>query len=472
MTDEYLIRQLRNPLSLRFFSIYVLAYYRITRDTVHFGLVVVLSLQYYTKATPAQTIMRTACCSSKHSAYGRKIFLLVLVVTTFQFGSCNFFVTGFVAQRTTHYHRQYSKDDNQGAAVATSSTLKKIWYHTSATKLAGKSPRSSSSDDDPNTNTKKNIVIQMITKDPKRSIIFSLVMSICGAGLGPFLDSYHSAFGVLKYNEPIQFILWGSEAYPGLTTAWWVPELFGLAGFLIGWLYIILDAVLLKESSSDEGAVVEQQQQRLPSPPKIFAGISIFTFQYWLSGILVQNSLFDRTGILNLMSVLAAIGFLVLDGSMSGLIVSLATCFGGPLIEAGLITATNNGILNGGYHYTDLGETGFFPLWIIPVYFLGGPANGNLARGFWNALSDKEEESKAGTSVSDKKSCSACQSTRRNTCPNCDGVGTYVATGGRTVKCTSCSSRGYVMCRSCFDLYDEDPYDIKAIRETMSRMPD
>ena len=442
----------------------------------------------------AQTIMRAACCSGKPSAYGKKIILLVVLVVTschyylattiiikndkFNTNGSNYFVTGFVAQRTTQYHRKYNNDDiNKGATVATSPTLKKLRSHIRATtKLAGKSRRSSSSDDDPN--TKNNIVIQMITKDPKRSIIFSLLMSICGAGLGPFLDSYHSAFGVLKYNEPIQFVLWGSEAYPGLTTAWWVPELFGLAGFLIGWLYILLDAVLLKESSSDEGDVVEQEQQRLPSPPKIFAGISFFTFQYWLSGILVQNSLLDRTGILNLMSVFAAIGFLVLDGSMSGLIVSLATCLGGPLIEAGLITATNNGILNGGYHYTDLGETGFFPLWIIPVYFLGGPANGNLARGFWNALSDnkeeddEEEESKAGTSVSDKKSCSACQGTRRVACPNCDGVGTYVATGGRTVKCTSCSSRGYVMCRSCFDLYDEDPYDIEAIRETMSRMPD
>eukprot|EP00536_Pseudo-nitzschia_multiseries_P006689 jgi/Psemu1/239591/estExt_Genewise1.C_1450082 len=285
-------------------------------------------------------------------------------------------------------------------------------------------------------------------------------MTVSGAGLGPFLDSYHSAFGVLAYNEPIRFTLWGSEAYPALTTAWWVPELFGLAGFLIGWLYILLDDVLL-DPSKDE--------QRKPSPPLILAGISFFTLQYWLSGILVQLNILDRTGILNLMSVLAALGFLVLDGTFSGLIVSLATCLGGPLIEAGLITATSSGILTGGYHYTDLGETGFFPLWIVPVYFLGGPANGNLARGFWNALSKKGESVESADA---QESCPECRGTRRTTCPNCDGVGTYVAMGNKTVRCTSCNSRGYVMCRSCFDLYDEDPYDIEGIRETMNCMPD
>ena len=333
-------------------------------------------------------------------------------------------------------------------------------------RLAEKPTRSSSDEDPSNNYSFPNDALRLVTKDPKRSIIFSVFMSVCGAGLGPFLDSYHSAFGVLRYDDPIRFTLWGSEAYPALTTAWWVPELFGLAGFLIGWLYILLDAPLL--DSYDE--------RRRPSPSKILVGISFFTLQYWLSGILVQVDLLDRSGILNLISVLAAVGFLLLDGTFPGLIVSLATCLGGPLIEAGLITATANDMLgSGGYHYTDLGETGFFPLWIIPVYFLGGPANGNLARGFWNALSDKEEEANTKTKTAvdkEKEPCNDCSGTRRTMCPNCDGVGTYVAMGNRTVKCTSCSARGFVMCRSCFDQYDEDPYDIDGIRETMNRMPD
>jgi hypothetical protein len=191
-------------------------------------------------------------------------------------------------------------------------------------------------------------------------------MAICGAILGPFLDSYHSAFGVLQYDVPITTALWGSTDNPALITAWWVPLLFGIAGWLIGWLYIVLDALFQTASSTKE-----------PSPPKIFLGVSIFTFQYWLSGILVASGVLDRTGILNAMSLYAAIGFLVLDGSMAGFLTSAATALGGPIIEVGLLSMSKEGIMPaGGYHYNDLGETGFFPLWIVPVYFLGGPAVG------------------------------------------------------------------------------------------------
>lgn len=298
--------------------------------------------------------------------------------------------------------------------------------------------------------------LRKITENPTRSLSFSFLMALCGAALGPFLDSYHSAFGVLKYDEPISAALWGTDAFPALTTAWWVPELFGLAGFLIGWLYILLDVIL---KSPD--------QAKSPSPPKILVGISIFTLQYWLTGIMFQSQL-DRITILNIMSVVAAAGFLVFDGTMAGFITSAATALGGPLIEVGLLSLSLNGIMTGGYHYNDPGETGFFPLWIAPVYFLGGPAVGNLARGFWNALSTSSGVPKKENQVP----CAVCNGTRRVPCPNCDGIGSYVATGGRAVKCTSCRGRGFVMCRACFDRYDEDPYDIDTIRDVMSRMPD
>lgn len=186
------------------------------------------------------------------------------------------------------------------------------------------------------------------TSDPARSVSFSVIMALCGAILGPFLDAYHSAFGVLQYEEPITATLWGTTEQPALITAWWVPELFGLAGFIIGWLYILLDS-----------RTVERPR---PSPPLILVGISVFTFQYWLSGIMFSAGM-DRSVILGVMSAIASVGFFTFDGTATGLITSLATAFGGPLIEVGLLSTLHG---RGGYQYLDGGETGFFPLWIVP----------------------------------------------------------------------------------------------------------
>jgi len=300
-------------------------------------------------------------------------------------------------------------------------------------------------------------LVSVVTSDPPRSIAFTTVMAVCGAALGPFLDSYHSAFGVLKYEEPITAILWGNEAYPGLTTAWWVPELFGLAGFLIGWLYILLDALL--ESPSEA---------KSPSPPKILVVISMFTLQYWLSGVLYQAGV-PRSDILTIMASVATVGYFAFDNTMAGLITSLATAIGGPVIEVGLLSTLHG---HGGYQYSDAGETGFFPLWIVPVYFLGGPAVGNLARGFWNLFTSEEvNEDNLSKNPNTVVQCDVCNGTRCVGCPNCDSQGYYI-TYGQSVKCTSCRGRGFVICRACFSQYDEDPADIDAIREKMSRMPD
>jgi hypothetical protein len=317
----------------------------------------------------------------------------------------------------------------------------------------------------------KNEILSTVLTSPTRSFLFSVLMTLAGALLGPFLDSYHSAFGVLQYEQPLTAALWASSEHPALITAWWVPELFGIAGFLIGWLYILLDVALPDEEGTSRRCT--------PSPPKILVGISLFTLQYWLSGLLFHSNI-DRTSILNIMSVAAAVGFGLLDGSFAGLLVSSATAVGGPLIEAGLLSLSRAGAFGGtGYQYLDPGETGFFPLWIVPVYFLGGPAVGNLARGVWNGLSSSLEidNLQGDLETSSKNSrappgCTSCQDTRRVSCPNCDGVGQYVATGGRSVDCTSCRGRGFVMCRACFSHYDEDPNDIDEIREVMSRMPD
>lgn len=48
----------------------------------------------------------------------------------------------------------------------------------------------------------------------------------------------------------------------------------------------------------------------------------------------------------------------------------------------------------------------------------------------------------------------------------------YYVSYNQSVKCNCCKGRGFVICRACFDQYDEDPNDLEAIRELMSRMPD
>lgn len=306
-------------------------------------------------------------------------------------------------------------------------------------------------------------LLDIVARSPLRSLYFSVIMTLCGAGLGPLLDSYHSLFGVLQYDFPVKIQLWSvNPAYPALVTTWWVPFLFGLAGFIIGWLTIFLDAYLQSVSSTTR-----------PNPFQILTGISFFTFQYYLSGVL-SHMHFPRDQILAIMSLLASFGFLLFDGSVSGFYTSVATAVGGPLIEVGLISSNL-----GRYHYIDGGETGFFPLWIVPVYFLGGPAVGNLARGIWNQLDEivvssdvsiNDLDGKEGTAAP-KPNCEYCNDTRVVGCPNCDAVGYYISYG-KKVTCNCCRGKGLVICRDCFSEYDEDPNDIERIRDFMSRIPD
>jgi len=98
------------------------------------------------------------------------------------------------------------------------------------------------------------------------------------------------------------------------------------------------------------------------------------------------------------------------------------------------------------------------------------PANGNLARAFWNALSEDKSLAKKAER-SDTIPCSECNGTRAVPCPNCDGVGTYI-TYGEQVICKACRGKGRVICRTCFSEYGDDPNDIENIRRIMDRMPD
>eukprot|EP00956_Cyclotella_meneghiniana_P016575 scaffold26232_cov76-Cyclotella_meneghiniana.AAC.3 len=303
-----------------------------------------------------------------------------------------------------------------------------------------------------------------ISTNPSKSVYFSFLMTICGASLGPFLDSYHSLFGVLTYDTPLVFPLIGTindsdQALLTCVTTYWVPPLFGLAGFLIGWLYVLFDAMKIGQDTTYS----VKSDPLDPSVAKVLSGISYFTFQYWLSGLLFAHGI-DRTIILVLMSALATGGFIALDGTIPGLITSAATAIGGPLIEVGLISLLPEPL---GYHYNDPGETGVFPLWIVPVYFLGGPANGNLARTFWQLLG-RDQNKVTFNESSQTDICGECKGTRLVPCPNCDD-GTYV-TYNRRVFCKACRGKGVVICRNCFSEYGEDPNDLEGIRQLVDEL--
>ena len=281
-----------------------------------------------------------------------------------------------------------------------------------------------------NTSKYNQLISTTITSNPTRSLFFSLCMTLSGAILGPFLDSYHSLYNVLQYNQPLTFsFFFPTDLILLLVTTYWVPPLFGIAGFLIGWMYILLDVYYHKEVHTTTDTITYTSPNNNnnnnvylnPSPPKILYGIAYFTFQYWLSGYLYHSGVISRDIIFDIMSISALIGFVVLDRTRSGFITSMATALGGPLIEVGLITLSrHDALFHGmGYHYTDLGETGYFPLWIVPIYFLGGPANGNLARGYWALFSSSSSvDSKTITTTQNESPCSNCNDTRCSPCPN------------------------------------------------------
>jgi len=146
---------------------------------------------------------------------------------------------------------------------------------------------------------------------------------VSGAMLGPWLDNYHSVFGVLQYVQPVTF---GIDGGTILTTGSWVPPLFGLAGIIIGGLYLIFDVVF-----------ATPEPRRSLSGSGILTCIAFFTAQYWLSGLLCGAL---HVPLLDLHVTLAgtmALTWLIWDRSTTGLVVGLLTGVGGPLIELVLI---------------------------------------------------------------------------------------------------------------------------------------
>lgn len=181
------------------------------------------------------------------------------------------------------------------------------------------------------------------------------------APLGMFLDNLHGQFGVLFYEQrgiPLSLTI-GDFGF--LKTALWVPILFGFAGIVMSLLAIIFDKQF--KTAHDVAH---------PSWTKTIASISVFSFQYFLSGLLDYNhvaSLYIHA----ILAVFAVVGFYLFDGSQAGFLLALATTIAGPVVEVLLINVPQL------YHYTNADWMGICS-WIPWVYFLGAPAVGNLTR--------------------------------------------------------------------------------------------
>lgn len=173
------------------------------------------------------------------------------------------------------------------------------------------------------------------------------------AVLGPLLDGYHGAFGVLTYTHP-----W--NPIPSLHTAWFVPPLFAFAGVCmgIGALY------------------VDQKYPALIPRPKFsrtFAVIAAFSALYYTSGALFACGLEAVSG--PVLAVLSFIEWYALDKSVGAAALGIASALAGFVVEAYLVNFA------GLYTYASSDVLGL-PLWIVPCYFAGGPAVASLARSF------------------------------------------------------------------------------------------
>ncbi len=200
-----------------------------------------------------------------------------------------------------------------------------------------------------------------------RLIKQTITMALSGAALGPFLDGYHSAFGVLAYTKPISVVIGGLQFFQ---TDYWVPPMFALAAVILGLSYPFLDSVFAVPSAS-----------RTPTAPSVFYCISYFSFQYYLSGLLFSQGC-SPMQLHAVLAATAAICWAVFDRTPTGAVMSTVTGLAGPAVEIALLNGAPLVLGGALYHYTEPDLLGI-PVWIAWVYACGAPAVGNLARLFW-----------------------------------------------------------------------------------------
>jgi hypothetical protein len=205
-----------------------------------------------------------------------------------------------------------------------------------------------------------------------------LKMFVISAPLGMMLDNYHGLFNVLSYADNGLSLILGSYDHVFLKTALWVPVLFGFAGVVMS--YIVLKLDQLFSSSSNDKLTTPQAS---PSWPFIFYGISYFSAQYYMSGLL-DYSLTATDGPVAIHAYLAAttvIGILLFDRSAAGLLLAGLTALAGPVAEIFIINVFH------AYQYTHADWFGICS-WIPWIYATGAPAVGNLARRIYSSNSE------------------------------------------------------------------------------------
>lgn len=211
-------------------------------------------------------------------------------------------------------------------------------------------------------------------------------VGLISAPLGVLLDNQHGLFGVLTY-APIggAYELADAQGHVLVRSAAWVPLLFAFAGIAMSAIQLAADALLCPHPipNSDPTNPILTLNPTIPlpnpSPPKVLFNISLFSAQYYLSGLL-DHAGADPLAINALLSVAAVAGFYYFDGSTAGLLLAFLTAIAGPAAEIFLVNGPRL------YTYTHADALGVAS-WIPAVYFLGASAVGNLARAcYCNAL--------------------------------------------------------------------------------------
>lgn len=208
-------------------------------------------------------------------------------------------------------------------------------------------------------------IVKEVSEDGRALRAIAQITAI-SAPLGVLLDNQHGLFGVLEYNYfqvTVANPLGGGGDELLVKSAMWVPFLFAFAGWIMSSIQIVADKYYDTE--------VEIMS---PTPWKVLYGISMFSGLYYLSGLLDDRAI-DPNTINLILSALAVAGYAIFDGTRAGLVLAVATAISGPVAE---IVLTSGGL----YQYTHA-DVLKIASWIPPVYFLGGPAVGNLARALY-----------------------------------------------------------------------------------------